>query len=273
MEEEKIKNFYRDYADQIIEKRLYSPYLLRRYLHQQDYSSILKFIKEGEEVLEVGCGEGILAVLMAKKGARVTALDISRPNLETAKKFAKENGVEEKIKFIEGDAENLPFSDNSFETVVADNVLEHLPNFQRGLFEIKRVMKKRAIIVLPAGVFNPCQLALLGGDAYWKITRRTPYAIFLGFLKVLWGIVTKKEGVNEWYAGQKGFLPHLWRYPWVIEKELKKAGFKITHWEAVSFCLPYFKFFLPLIKFLDKFKNRKIAKIFGMGVVLIVEKD
>lgn len=273
MNENEIKNFYRFYADKIIDKRLNSPYVLRRYYHQQDYSSILKYLKPGERVLEIGCGEGILAVFMAKKGLKVTALDISKPNLESAKNFAEKNGVREKIEFVEGDAENLPFESNSFEVVIADNVLEHLPNFYKGLEEIKRVMKKRAIIVLPACFLNPCALALLGGDVYWKITRRTPYAILKGLLKVIWGIFTKKEGVNEWYSGQKGKLPHLWRYPWVIDKSMKKAGLKILHYEAISFCLPYFKFFLPLIKFLDKFKDRKLAKIFGMGALVVVGKS
>ena len=98
------------------EKRLKSPYVLRRYLHEQTYFTNLKYIKSGQNVLEVGCGEGILAILMAKKGAIVTATDISEKNLEAAKKLAIKEGV--KIEFLKVDAENLPFKEDFFDCLI-----------------------------------------------------------------------------------------------------------------------------------------------------------
>ena len=115
MTNEEIKKFYSDYADKIQEKRLNSPYILRRYMHEQTYLTNLKYIRAGQRVLEVGCGEGILSVLMAKKGAIVTATDISEKNLEEAKNLAKKEGI--KIDFFQSDAENLPFENNSFHVV------------------------------------------------------------------------------------------------------------------------------------------------------------
>lgn len=268
MTNEEIKNFYEGYADKIQEKRLKSPYVLRRYLHEQTYLVSLKYIKPGQTVLEVGCGEGILAVLMAKKGAIVTAVDISEKNLEAAKKLADKEEVG--IEFFKADAENLSFNDNSFDVIVADNVLEHLPDFKKGLAEIKRVTKKNAIIVLPT-CFNPCAWVLLGGDVYWKITRRTPYAFFVGGFRFLLNLFLNKKGVNENYGGVKG-LPHLLRYPWVMKREMREAGFKMTIFEAASICLPYFSFLLPLIKFLDKYKDKPILRNFGLGSVVVLEK-
>ena len=263
-----VKNFYRTYADKICDKRLKSPYPLRNYVHWTNYFSILKHIKPEEKVLEVGCGEGILSILAAKKGAKVTAIDISEPNLQAAKKYALNESLND-IEFIEADAENLPFEDNSFDTGIADNVLEHLPSFERGLAEIKRVTKKRAIIALPT-CLNPCTWCLLGGDNFWKFSRRTPFAIFVGFLKVIFGIFG--EGINEGYGGKKE-LPHLWRYPWIMKKELKRAGFKIISFEAGSICLPYFSFLLPLIKFLDKFRNKPVLRNSGFGAIIVVDKS
>ncbi len=269
MREQEIKKFYSNYADKIQEKRLNSPYVLRRYLHEQTYFTNLKYIQAGQKVLEVGCGEGILAVLMAKKGAIVTATDISEKNLEAAKELADKEGV--KIEFVKADAENLPFQENSFDVVVADNVLEHLPNFEKGLLEIKRVSKKYAVIALPT-CFNLCAWVLLGGDIYWKITRRTPYAVFVGFFRFLFNLIIGKKGVNENYNGVRN-LPHLWRYPWVMKKEFKKSGFKIITLEGVSLIFPYFGFLLPVIKFLDKYKNRPILKNFGCGSTVFLKKD
>lgn len=271
MDEREIKDFYRGFADKIQEKRLYSPYILRRYFHQQNYLSVLKSLKPADKILEVGCGEGIVSVFAAKRGISITAVDISRANLLAAKELANKEGVENKISFIEGDAENLPFDDNSFDVVIADNVLEHLPSFEKGLREVKRVTKKRAIIALPTAMFNLSVFALLGGDVYWKITRKTPYAVFVGFFRYLLGIVLGEDGVNEGYIGKKE-LPHVWRYPWAIKRELKKAGFKIISFEPISMIFPYFSFLLPMIKFLDKYKTKPILRNFGSGSVTVVEK-
>jgi ubiquinone/menaquinone biosynthesis C-methylase UbiE len=267
IEENKIKKFYQSYSDKIRGKRLNSPFPLRRYVHQTNYLSILRYVNSAEQVLEVGCGEGILSVLMAQKGAQVTGLDISRPNLKNAKEYAGTKGLNN-IKFIEADAENLPFGDNSFDVVVADNVLEHLPNFEKGLSEIKRVTKKRAIIVLPT-CLNPCAWCLLGRDNFWKFSWKTPFAIFIGFLKITFRVFSK--GINQGYANKEDF-PHLWRYPCVMKKEFKKAGFKIINFEAVSICLPYFNALLPLIKFLDKHKKRPFLRNFGYGSIAVLEK-
>jgi len=272
MKENEIKDFYKGYADEVQKKRLNSPYALRRYFYQQNYLAVLKNLKLTDNVLEVGCGEGIVAVLAAKRGISITAIDISSANLLAAKELAKKEGVENKINFIQGDAENLPFDDNSFDVVIADNVLEHLPSFEKGLGEIKRVTKKRAIIALPTAMINLCVWALLGRDVYWKITRRTPYAIFWGFLRFLGNLILGRDGVNEGYAGVKG-LPHIQRYPWVIKREFKKFGFKIISFEPVSIIFPYFSFLLPIIKFLDKYKDKPILRNLGCGSVAYLEKN
>lgn len=269
MNDQEIKKFYNEYADKIQDKRYNSPYSLRRYSHGQNYLSILKYIKSGDKILEVGCGEGILSMMAAKKGAEVVATDISTANLEEAQKLADKEGVKN-IKFLLADAENLPFDDNSFDVVIADNVLEHLPDFEKGLAEIKRITKSKAIIALPT-CLNLCAWCLLGGDVYWKITRRTPHAIFVGFLKVVAGILAGKKGINEGYNGVDE-LPHLWRYPWVMRKELKSVGFEIVSFEAASLCLPYFNFLLPLVKFCDKYKNKPILRNFGYGSIAMVAK-
>lgn len=269
MDNDEIKKFYSQYADRIQDKRFNSPYKIRKYAHHETYLSIIKHLKSGDKILEVGCGEGVLSVLAAQKGFDITASDISKLNIEAARKLAEKQGVGN-ISFLEADAENLPFKDDSFDIVIADNILEHLPDFRKGLAEIKRVTKKTAIIALPT-CLNPCAWCLLGGDIYWKITRRTPYAMIWGFLKVIAGMVSGKNGINEGYNGVEG-LPHLWRYPWTMEREIREAGFRIISFEAASICLPYFNSLMPLIKFLDKYKSASILRRLGYGSIAVVEK-
>ncbi len=264
-----VKEFYKTYSDKIFDKRFNSPYPLRRFVHREEYNSILKHIKPKEEILDVGCGEGIISILAAEKGVAVTSCDISRSNIKNAKRIAREAGIERKIKFLIADAEGLPFEDNSFDVVICSHVLEHLPNFNKGLSEIKRVTKRRAIIALPT-CLNLCALSVLGGAGFWHIRKKVLLAFPIGILRFIFNIYRK--GINEGYAGKRE-LPHLWRYPWVMKRELQEAGFRILHFEASSICLPYFNFFLPLIKFLDRFKGKPILRNFGYGSIAVVEKS
>jgi len=95
--------------------------------------------------LDIGCGGGIIAEDLAEFSATVTGIDISYASLETARKHAKQNGLD--IDYIESSAENLPFEDNSFELVTCCDVLEHVDDIAKVISEIKRVLKPGGIFV------------------------------------------------------------------------------------------------------------------------------
>jgi SAM-dependent methyltransferase len=85
-------------------------------------------------VLEVGGGPGELAERMQKElGAEVSFLDISPRMVE----LARERGVDAQV----GDVQSLPFEDGSFDTVVAAWMLYHVPDLNRGLGEVARVLR------------------------------------------------------------------------------------------------------------------------------------
>ena len=73
-------------------------------------------IQPGTKVLDVACGSGNLAVLAAPKGADVTGVDIASNLVDSAKRRAESLGLN--IRFDEGDAEDLPYEDNSFDLVM-----------------------------------------------------------------------------------------------------------------------------------------------------------
>jgi ubiquinone/menaquinone biosynthesis C-methylase UbiE len=73
-------------------------------------------LKSGEEVLDVACGTGNTAIPAARTGAIVTGVDIAPNLLEQARQRAQTEGVQ--CQFDEGDAENLPYDDHSFDTVI-----------------------------------------------------------------------------------------------------------------------------------------------------------
>ncbi len=268
MDSSDVKGFYETYGDRIVEKRLNSPYPLRRHAHRMGYESIAKFVRPGETVLDAGCGEGVLSWYLAERGAKVTAMDISTPNLENAKSFLEKRGVTDRVTLVQGDAEHLPFPDASFDWVVSSHVLEHLPDFEQGLSELRRVAKKRVVVALPT-CLNLAAASQLGGADFWRLSKRAIVALPRGMFRVFWHLFG--EGVQEGYAGV-GELPHVWRYPWVMRRRLEKGGFVIKHFEASTLVLPYFNFFLPLVRTLDQAKHLPILRNFGYGSIAVLEK-
>ncbi|MEK6337472.1 MAG: class I SAM-dependent methyltransferase [Acidobacteriota bacterium] len=74
-------------------------------------------LKPGDRVLDVACGSGNLSIPAARAGAIVTGVDIATNLIEQARARAKSEGLT--IQFDEGDAENLPYDDASFDAVVS----------------------------------------------------------------------------------------------------------------------------------------------------------
>ncbi len=233
-----IKDFYRGYHDEILKKRVESPYPVRRRVHREIYESVLGHVRPGARVLDAGCGEGVLAIMMAEKGAHVTAVDYSAPNVAAATALARARGLSpERVSFANADTENLPFADDSFDCVVSNHVLEHLPDFAKGLAEIYRVTREFALIAVPT-CLNPCAFALLGGVNYWKFSPRSLVGLPFGILRVLGALAVGAEGVNEGYAGRKDIV-HVFRFPWRARRAVEEAGFAVESFEAQTLCLPY----------------------------------
>jgi len=96
-------------------------------------------IQPGQRVLDVACGSGNLAVLAAKKGADVTGIDIAANLITAARKRAVEAGI--KVKFDEGDAEQMPYADNSFDVVMTMFGAMFAPRPEVTASELVRVCK------------------------------------------------------------------------------------------------------------------------------------
>jgi ubiquinone/menaquinone biosynthesis C-methylase UbiE len=93
----------------------------------------------GKKVLDVGVGTGFLSTMLAEMGHDVVGIDLSEEMIKNARKKMDARGL--KVKLELGDAENLPFEDESFDAVVNRAVLWTLPNPKKALSEWKRVLK------------------------------------------------------------------------------------------------------------------------------------
>ena len=180
-------------------------------------------VQHGDRVLDVCCGTGDLALAASDAGGRVTGLDFSAPMLDRAR------GKSSEIDWIEGDALALPFADGSFDAVTIGFGLRNLPNVERGLTELRRVLRpggRLAILEItrPKGPLAPfyrfwfdgviplAGKVLPGGSAYSYLpasVRRFPAPEGLarllddvGFSEISWrlfagGIVALHTGVAE----------------------------------------------------------------------------
>jgi len=86
-------------------------------------------------ILDVGCGPGYVSAAAADRGAKPTGLDFSEEMVAIAKRMFPQ------IEFKEGDAQNLPFADVSFDRVLANFALLHLADPERAIAEAFRVLK------------------------------------------------------------------------------------------------------------------------------------
>lgn len=98
----------------------------------------------GLPVLDYGCGHGMAAVVLARRGAQVTAFDLSPGYLHEAERRAAANDV--RIEFVQADGERLPFADGSFARIWGNAILHHL-DLRVAAREIHRLLQPGGIAV------------------------------------------------------------------------------------------------------------------------------
>ncbi len=92
-------------------------------------------VSANTSILDVGCGPGYVSAAAAERGATPIGLDFSQEMVEIARRMFLQ------IEFREGDAQNLPFANASFDRVVANFSLLHLAEPERAMAEAVRVLK------------------------------------------------------------------------------------------------------------------------------------
>lgn len=102
---------------------------------------IEKKIKGKATLLDIGCGGGFLTNSLAKRGHKVSGIDISEKTLEVAKKYDETKSVH----YLLANAYNLPFKENTFDAVFALDVLEHVESPDKLIEEASRVLKPNGL--------------------------------------------------------------------------------------------------------------------------------
>ena len=154
--------------------------------------------RPGLRALDVCCGTGDVAFALVRQGAEVTGLDFSEPMLAVARKRAERSPKLEVQgpRFLRGDAQQIPYPDESFDIVTVSYGLRNLSSWERGLSEMWRVARPGGrLLVLDFGKPD---------NAVWR-------ALYFGYLRVcvpVFGRVFCGDGQTHGYI-----LESLKHYP------------------------------------------------------------
>jgi len=112
---------------------------------------VLKIIKKHkpESILDIATGTGDLAILSSKvKPKKIVGIDISEEMLNVGIEKVKKKKLDKLIEMRVADSEDLPLDDNSFDLAMVAFGVRNFENLEKGLSEIKRVLKKDGILIV-----------------------------------------------------------------------------------------------------------------------------
>ncbi len=175
------------------------------------------YIKDGDKVLDLGCGNGRFLEVIGRKNIDYTGIDSSESFIKAAKDTY--GNIEH---FIHGDALKLPFKENEFDIVVSFGVLHHIPSKKlrrQFLREANRVLKKEGLLILTVwNLWNKRLTPVIKKYAVNKLLLRSKLDfkdVFLPF--------GKKQNVRFLHAFTEREL----------SRSIKRSGFNIIKMEKI----------------------------------------
>jgi len=120
---------------------------------------LLRFTKESDSTfIDIGCGAGEYLAIMNRRVDNLYGCDLARSYLFRASQRVPE------ANFCQVDVTALPFGDQTFDTVLCSEVIEHIPDLDKALIELFRVSRKRLILTTPNRGLRWKIAALFGMD-------------------------------------------------------------------------------------------------------------
>lgn len=129
-------------------------------------------LRPGDLVLDMGAGGGRHAFEVARRGARIVALDYSLADLKDvvglfgAMRASGEIGADQLASSVNGDGTMLPFADNTFDHIICSEVMEHIPDDHAAARELTRVLKPGGTLAVTVPTWLPEQVCWALSDEY-----------------------------------------------------------------------------------------------------------
>ena len=128
--------------------------------YQKVIQRIIRGLNPEDHVLEIATGTGIIALGLACRIKCIEAIDFSPAMIAVACKKAQLSGITN-INFSVADAYDLPYTVNSFDTVIIANALHIMPEPGKALAEIRRVLKPEGLLFAPTFIHAESRKAML----------------------------------------------------------------------------------------------------------------
>ncbi len=194
-----------------------------------DYVTRILDAPPNATILDVGCGVGAHSTRLARRGFSVLGVDFSRAALKKARAFLLAHGVSEKVQLKQESVLSLSFADGSFDRILCWGVLMHIPDCERAMSELDRVLSKGGVIVISEANAFSAQSILMRG------------------LRVLPGkdrgtVTHKPAGLERWEVTPSGtFITRQANMQW-LKRWFKDRGFTIERHVAGQFTELYTRF-------------------------------
>lgn len=220
-------------------------------------SEMLPAALEGQSVLDYGCGAGSFTVLCARRGARVVAVDAEAAVLRTAGHYARLAGVAERCRFVESDefARRLPTE--TFDVIVAKDVIEHVPDDQGLLREFAR--RQRAGGRLLVSTQSALSLTFLVESLYFRAWRGE--AGWCGWDPTHLRFYTPRSLARKLRAA--GYRPR------------RRHGFYIVPYRILTYALLFRRWIeLPALRYVDLWLGGRFPfNLLGWDVAVLAERE
>lgn len=226
------------------------------------FDKCLKKIKPPKDALflDAGCGSASHSIRLAQRGFQVKAVDFSEKVLDIAQKKIKDLNLDSKIETQRENNCDLSFENNSFPYVLCWGVLMHIPEFEKAIDELARVLKPGGHLIISENNKDSLEAKIIKLFKNEKnVEKHMPY------------------GVEFWGSDESGQLVvRFVDIEWLIDR-FQKAGLILEHRFAGQFSEAYIRFsstFLQrLVHGLNKFwfkiiRNSNLA----FGNILIFKK-
>ena len=179
-----------------------------RAAYEEMYALIRPVVKT-KTVLELATGTGLIAKNIVSAAAHIEATDASAEMIAEAKR----DNHSAKLHFSMQDMFCLPYADKSFEVVIVSNALHVVPQPEKALQEIKRVLKEDGVLIAPTFTH--------AGNSFFGKVR--------AFFMKLAGFPLHSKWTSEEY------LSFLWQNGWAVRKSvILKASFPLTYAECTK---------------------------------------
>lgn len=111
--------------------------------------AVNSFLTKDKKMLEIGSNTGFTCINMSLlTGCECVGIDINEGSIKEAGRYAKKQGIKNKVSFLKADAKNLPFEDGSFDVVWCSNVTSFIEDKENAIKEYLRVLKTNGVLAI-----------------------------------------------------------------------------------------------------------------------------